>query len=63
MNTGYPPLIALPSGLCDENTAKLLEFLTEAARVLEDHYLVQLQRHGRQTDTRQRDLWDHDPPF
>ena len=63
MNTDYPPFIALPSGLCDEDAAKLLEFLNDAARVLEHHYLVQLQRHRQQPDPRQRDLWNDDPPF
>lgn len=63
MNAGYPLLIALPTGLGDEDAAKLLACLAEAARVLEQHYLVQLQRHARQPDPRQRDLWDDDPPF
>ena len=64
MDCQYPPLVALPTELSDESAAKLLEFLYELARVLENHYAAQLRRYYQASDERQCDLWpDNDPPF
>ncbi len=64
VHTDQPPLIALPEGLSDEAAAALLEWLLEAARLVEVHYAGQLHRHYHRPDPRQRELWDaRDPPF
>ncbi len=64
MHTEHLPLVCLPTELCDDDAAKLLEFLHELARVLENTYAAQLHRYYHRGDDRQPDLWDdHDPPF
>ncbi len=64
MDCEHPPLVALPTELSDESAAKLLEFLYELARVLENHYAAQLRRYYHPGDERQCDLWcENDPPF
>jgi hypothetical protein len=64
MDYEYPPLVALPTELSDESAAKLLEFLYELARVLDNHYAAQLHRYYHDGDERQCDLWcENDPPF
>jgi hypothetical protein len=64
MYPDYPPLVTLPTDLSDEAAAKLLEFLYELARVLENHYAAQINRYYHPGDDRQPDLWDdQDPPF
>lgn len=64
MECEHPPLVALPTELSDESAAKLLEFLYELARVLENHYAAQLRRYYQPGDERQCDLWcENDPPF
>ena len=45
MHTEHLPLVCLPTELCDDDAAKLLEFLHELARVLESTYAAQLHRH------------------
>jgi hypothetical protein len=60
----YPPLIALPTELCDEAAAQLLEFLYELAAAVESQYTGQLLRYYHQDDERQQPLWPNDePPF
>ena len=59
----FPPLIALPTDLDDTAAAKLRAFFLEAARVLETHYAVQLERYHHPPDDRQLPLWVDDPPF
>lgn len=55
-----PPLVALPTTLSPEAAAAILELLHETARVIENHYAAELQRHHRH----QHELWpEHDPPF
>ena len=64
MHTDELPLIALPHDLSDEAAAALLEWLLEAARLVETHYAGELHRHYHCPDPRQRELWDaRDPPF
>jgi len=64
MYRDYPPLVTLPTDLSDEAAAKLLEFLYELVRVLENHYAAQIKRYSLPGDVRQPDLWDdQDPPF
>jgi hypothetical protein len=64
MDCEHPPLVALPTELSDEAAAKLLEFIYELARVLENHYAAQLRRYYHAGDERQCDLWcENDPPF
>lgn len=64
MHTDQPPLIALPDNLCDEAAVALLEWLYEAARLIESHYAGQLHRYYHRPDPRQHELWDaRDPPF
>lgn len=62
MNQPYPPLIALPNGLCDDDAAALLDFLYELAAAIESHYAGQLHRHHAAQDDDQLSLLD-DPPF
>ena len=62
MNQPYPPLIAVPDGLCDTDAAALLHFLYELAAAIESHYAGQLLRHHAAPDDNQLDLLD-DPPF
>ncbi len=58
------PLACLPTDLSDETAAKLLEFLYETARTLENHYAAQIHRYYHPRDDQQPDLWDdQDPPF
>ena len=61
----HPPLIALPTELCDEAAAQLLEFLYELAGALENHYTAQLLRYYHRPDQRQPPLWpsDDEAPF
>ena len=59
----YRPLVALPDELDDAAAAALLEFVYEAARVLENHYAGQLIRYYHRPDRRQQSLWEDDPPF
>jgi hypothetical protein len=60
----YPPLIALPTELCDEAAAQLLEFLYELAAAVESQYTGQLLRYYHQDDERQQPLCsDDEPPF
>ena len=64
MHADEPPLIALPDALSDEAAAALLEWLYEAARIIESHYAGQLHRYYNRPDPRQHELWDaRDPPF
>lgn len=64
VHTDEPPLIALPDELPDEAAVALLEWLYEAARLIESHYAGQLHRYYHRPDPRQRELWDaRDPPF
>ncbi len=64
MDCEHPPLVALPTELSDESAAKLLEFLYELARGLENHYAAQLHRYYQPGDERQCNLWcENDPPF
>lgn len=59
-----PPSLSLPTELCDETVAQLLECLYALARSLENHYAGQLQRYYHCPDERQQPLWpDDDPPF
>ena len=64
MNLDDAPLVALPRELSDEAAAKLLEFLYELARVLENHHAFQIRRYYQQPDPddQQLELWDN-PPF
>jgi hypothetical protein len=62
MNDPYPPLFPIPDRLSDEAAAQLIEALYEFARLLENHYAAQLQRHYARHDDHQLALWD-DPPF
>jgi hypothetical protein len=55
-----PPLVALPTELSDEAAAKLLEWLYETGRVLENHYAAQLHRYYHRPDERQQPLWPGD---
>jgi hypothetical protein len=60
----HPPLIALPTQLCDEAAAQLLEFLYALAAALESQYTAQLLRYYHQDDECQQSLWpDDEPPF
>ena len=64
MNHDDLPLIALPTDLDDAAAAQLLEFLYDAARLLEQHYAAQLHRYYHRPDERQQPLFnDRDPPF
>jgi len=59
-----PPVITLPDDLSDEAAARMLELLSELARLLEHHYAAQLLRYYHRPDRRQADLWqEQDPPF
>ena len=62
MNEPYPPVIAVPDGLCDTDAATLLAFLYELAALIESHYAGQLHRHHNEPDDNQLSLLD-DPPF
>jgi hypothetical protein len=63
VNQPYPPLIAVPDGLCDTDAAALLDFLYELAAAIENHYAGQLHRHHHaDQDDSQLSLLD-DPPF
>lgn len=62
MNEPYPPVIAIPDGLCDADAATLLDFLYELAALVEGYYAGQLYRHHREADDHQLSLLD-DPPF
>ncbi len=62
MSDEYPPLIALPTELCDEAAAQLIEFLYELAGALESHYTGQLLRYYHRDDERQQPLWPEDEP-
>jgi hypothetical protein len=62
VNPAYPPLIAVPDGLCDNDAAALLDFLYELAAAIESHYAGQLHRHHATQDDDQLSLLD-DPPF
>ena len=62
MNEPYPPVIAVPEGLCDADAATLLAFLYELANLIESHYAGQLYRHHAEPDDNQLPLLD-DPPF
>lgn len=58
------PSIALPDDLSDKAAARLLEFLYELARVVENHYAAQIRRYYQRPDERQIDIGaDSDPPF
>ena len=62
MNTEPRPCIAVPEDLTDEAAAALVEWLYDAARVLESHYAAQLLRHYQRPDERQSCLWPDDEP-
>ena len=62
MNRDYPPVIAVPDGLCDRDAATLLAFLYELAALIESHYAGQLRHQHAEFDDRQLNLID-DPPF
>ena len=67
MALDYPPLIALPTELCDADAAKLLDWLYELAATLESHYAGQIHRYYHHPDERQQPLWpegpNDEPPF
>jgi len=67
MSFEHPPLIALPTGLCDADAAKLLDWLYELAATVQSHYAGQLHRYDHCRDERQQALWpagaDDEPPF
>ena len=64
MNHQNPPLIVLPLDLSDEAAAKLVDFLQQIVRQMENHYCEQLDRYHNAIDSRQPDLWSEtDPPF
>ena len=64
MNHQSPPLIAVPLDLSDEAAAKLIDFLLQIARQLENHYTEPLYRYHNGIDERQANVWsDTHPPF
>jgi len=64
MNPDEMPTLVLPTDLDDQAAVTLIECLYNAARLLENHYADQLQRHHHADDERQQLLWpDDQPPF
>lgn len=64
MNPDEIPILVLPTDLDARAAVTLIECLHDAARLLENYYADQLQRHHHADDERQQLLWpDDQPPF
>ena len=64
MNPDQLPILVLPADLDDQTAVTLIEYLYDAARLLENYYAAQLRRQHGTDDERQQPLWpDDQPPF